>query len=206
MSNRAWLAAAALGAALSLTGCSLSRPPLERSTYAFGATREGAPAAQAKPVTVRVRPFRAAAPYGGREFLYRTRDGQLVADFYHAFPAAPGELVTNATTQWLRSAGVFVAVLEPGLTVDAPYALEGSVVALYGDLADPRGPAAVLEVQVYLVRATPAGRELAFDQRFAERVSVTEATPQALAQGYNQALARILARLERELAAVDLRG
>lgn len=206
MSNRAWLAAAALGAVLALTSCSLSRPPPERSTYDFGATREGAPLAQAKPVTVRVRPFRAAAPYDGREFLYRTRDGQLVADFYNAFPAGPGELVTNAATQWLRSAGVFVAVLEPGVTVDAPYALEGSVVALYGDLADPRSPAAVLEVQVYLVRTTPAGRELAFDRRFAERVAVAEATPQALAQGYSRALARVLARLERELAAVDLRG
>jgi ABC-type uncharacterized transport system auxiliary subunit len=204
MTHRAWLAAVAV--AVAVAGCSLTRPPLERSTYALGATRAGAPAAEAMPVTLRVRPFRAAAPYDGRDFLYRTPDGQLVADFYNVFPAGPGELVTQATTQWLRAAGLFAAVIEPGVTVDTAYALEGSLVALYGDLADPQRPAAVLDVQVYLVRTTPAGRVLALDRRFTERVAVAERSPQALARGFNEALARVLARLERELAAADLRG
>jgi ABC-type uncharacterized transport system auxiliary subunit len=198
--------AVALALALALVGCSLTRPPLERSTYALGATRAGAPAAQPKPIAVRVRPFRAAAPYDGREFLYRKADGQLITDFYNAFPAGPGELITSATAQWLRSAGLFAAVLEPGITADAPYALEGSVLAIYADLANPQRPAAVLEVQVYLVRSTPAGRELALDGRFAERVDVADSSPQSLARGYNEALARVLARLERELAVIDVRG
>ena len=197
-----------LGAALAaaLAGCSLSRPPVEHSIFLLAPARTGSPAAQAKPVAVRVRPFRAAPPYDGREFLYRHPDGQLVADFYNGFPAGAGELVTTATAEWLRASGLFRAVLDPGITVDAPYALEGSVLALYADLADGRRPAVVLDLQVYLVRYLPVGRELVTDRRLAERVEAADASPAALARAFNEALARALAQLERELAALDYPG
>lgn len=193
----------AIALAAGLAGCSITRPPVERATYDLAPVR-GTPAAGAsKPVAIKVKPFRTAAPYDGREFQYRLADGQLVADFYHGFSAGPGELVTAATADWLKASGLFIAVLEPGISVDATYSLEGSVLAVYGDVRDPQRPAAVLEVQTYLIRAAPAARELALDRRFAERVAVAEATPAAFAKGYSEALARILARLERELAAVE---
>jgi ABC-type uncharacterized transport system auxiliary subunit len=154
---------------------------------------------------VKVRPFRTAAPYDGREFLFRQPDGQLVADFYNGFAAGPGELVTAATAGWLRDSGLFAAVLEPGITADAPYALEGTVLAVYGDLRDTKQPAAVLDLQVYLVRAASNGRELVLDRRFIERVDVPTATPTALAKGYTEALARALARLERDLGTLALK-
>jgi hypothetical protein len=43
-----------------------------------------------------------------------------------------------------------------------------------------------------------------FDRTFRERVALKANTPQALVQGYNEALTRILAALERELAALEL--
>jgi ABC-type uncharacterized transport system auxiliary subunit len=189
-----------------LAGCSLTRPPVDRATYVLAPTRTGAPAAQAKPVAVRVKVFRTAAPYDGREFLYRRANGELVADFYNGFAAGPGELVTAATTEWLKSSGLFRAVLEPGISVDTPYAVEGSVLALYADIADAKRPAAVLEVQVYVVRTLVVSRELVLDRRYAERVDAADATAPALARACNEALARVLTQLERELAALDVRG
>ena len=199
-------AAAALALGALLASCSLTRPPVERATFVLAPARAGTPATAAKPVVLRVRPFRTAAPYDGREFLYLQPDGQLVADFYNAFPAGAGEIVTAATAEWLKSSGLFRAVVEPGISVDAPYALEGSVLALYTDLADAGRPAAVLDLQVYVVRSLAAGRELVFDRRFTERVVAADASPAALARSYNEALARVLMRLERDLAAVDFRG
>jgi ABC-type uncharacterized transport system auxiliary subunit len=201
---RALNAALAIALVASLAACSFTRAPLERATYDLSPVRGAAPAAATQPVAVKVRPFRTAAPYDGREFRYRQSDGQLVTDFYNGFAAGPGELVTAATAGWLRDSGLFAAVLEPGITADAPYALEGAVLALYGDLRDAQRPAAVLDLQVYLVRAAPSGRELVLDRRFSERVDVPTATPAALAKGYTEALARALARLERELGALAL--
>lgn len=194
-----------IAVAAGLAACSLTRPPLERATYDLAPVRGTPPAGAVKAVALKVKPFRTAAPYDGREFQYRRADGQLVADFYHGFSAGPGELVTAATAEWVKASGLFSAVLEPGISADAIYSLEGSVLAVYGDVRDPQRPAAVLEVQTYLIRAAPAARELVLDRRFAERVPVAEATPAAFAKGYTEALARILARLERELAAAEFK-
>jgi ABC-type uncharacterized transport system auxiliary subunit len=199
-------AALAIAVATGLAACSLTRAPLERATYDLTPVRGTPPAGPAKPIALKIKPFRTAAPYDGREFLYRRADGQLVADFYHGFSAGPGELVTAATADWIRASGLFSSVLEPGISADATYALEGAVLAVYGDVREANRPAAVLDVQVYLIRAAPAARELVLDRRFAERVDVADATPEALAKGYNEALARILQRLERDLAAIDLKG
>lgn len=198
-------AALAIAVAAALAACSFTRPPVERATYDLAPARGAVPSAGAKSVALKVKPFRTAPPYDGREFLYRKSDGQLVADFYNGFAAGPGELVTTATTEWLKGSGLFGAVIEPGISADAAYALEGAVLAVYGDLRDGKRPAAVLDVQVYLVRAGPEGRELVLDRRFNERVDLPDAAPEALAKGYNEALARILGRLERDLGALALK-
>jgi hypothetical protein len=62
-----------------------------------------------------------------------------------------------------------------------------------------------MAVQFYVVRAGNVNMEVMLDRTLQERVEVKAGTPQALAQGYNEALARILAQLERELAALELR-
>ena len=205
MTMRVLHAALAIAVAAGLAACSFTRPPVERATYDLAPARGAAPGASAKSVALKVKPFRTAPPYDGREFLYRKSDGQLVADFYNGFAAGPGELVTTATTEWLKGSGLFGAVLEPGISADAAYALEGAVLAIYGDLREAKRPAAVLDVQVYVVRAGPEGRELVLDRRFTERVDLPDAAPEALAKGYNEALARILGRLERDLGALALK-
>jgi uncharacterized lipoprotein YmbA len=194
-----------LFAAVGLAACGLSRPPVESTHYLLSATRD-APAAQiSKPVAIKVRPLRAAELYERREFLYRVDGQRVVSDFYNEFAERPDAMITSAVIGWLKSAKLFTAVVEPGVPADAPYILDGSVTALYGDLQDPRKPAAVMAVQFYVVRAGNASMEVVLDRTLQERVEVKAGTPQALAQGYNEALARILAQLEGELAALDLR-
>jgi ABC-type uncharacterized transport system auxiliary subunit len=191
-------------AAFALAACSLSRPPVESTHYLLSATRD-APAAQAaKPVAIKVRPLRAAELYERREFLYRVDGQRVLSDFYNAFAERPDAMITAAVIGWLKSARLFAAVIEPGVPADAPYTLDGSVSALYGDLQDPRKPVAVMEIQFYVVRATNPAKEVVLDRTLQERVEVKGSTAQALAQGYNEALARILAQLERELAALEL--
>jgi ABC-type uncharacterized transport system auxiliary subunit len=192
-------------AALAVAACGLSRPAVERSSFFLGASREPAAAAAPKPVAIRVRPLRAEPLYERRELVYRVDGERVISDFYNEFAERPDSMITSSLIAWLKNARLFAVVVEPGVPAEAPYALDGSVVALYGDLRDGRTPAAVMTLQFYVVRTTSPGLEIVLDRVFRQRVEVSAPTPAALVQGHNEALARILAELERELAALELR-
>ena len=152
--RRQWTALIAVAA---LAACSFSRPPVERTTYLLTATREAAAAAATKPVAVKVRPMRAVPLYERKEFVYRVDGERIVSDFYNEFAEAPESMLTSAVTGWLKNARLFASVVEPGVPVDAPYSLDGSIVALYGDSRDAAKPAAELAVQFYLVKQRGLG-------------------------------------------------
>ena len=200
--RRQWTILLAVAA---LSACSLSRPPVERTSYLLTATREGPPASAAKPVAVKVRPMRAVPLYERKEFMYRVDGERVVSDFYNEFAEAPESMLTSAVTGWLKNARLFASVVEPGVPVDAPYTLDGSIVALYGDSRDRAKPAAEVAVQFYLVRQRGSAPELVYDRVLRSRVEVAPGDRRALASGYNQALAQILAKLERVLGALDLK-
>jgi ABC-type uncharacterized transport system auxiliary subunit len=193
-------------AALALDGCTLglSRAPVERATYLLAASRNSPPPAAMKPVAIKVRPFRADPLYDRRELLYRLDGERVLSDFYNEFAERPDAMVTAAAVGWLKGAGLFAAVVEPGVPADAPYTLDGTVAALYGDLQNPQEPAAVMAIRFYVVRTGSASPEVVFDRTFRERVAIKANTPRALVQGYNEALGLILAALERDLAALEL--
>jgi ABC-type uncharacterized transport system auxiliary subunit len=192
-------------ATAALAACSFSHPPVERTTYLLAATRDAPVANAAKPVAVKVRPMRAAPLYERKEFLYRVDGERVVSDFYNEFAEAPESMLTAAATGWLKNARLFASVVEPGVPVDAPYVLDGSIVSLYGDLRDPKKPAAELAVQFYLVKQRSAGPELVYDRVLRSRVDAASGEPRALAAGYNKALAQVLGELERDLAALELK-
>jgi cholesterol transport system auxiliary component len=193
-----------VAAAVTLAACGLSRPPIERTSYLLAADRDGAPAQAAKPVALKIRPLRAEPLFERREFLYRLDSERVQSDFYSEFAERPDAMVTSALIAWLRSARLFANVVEPGLPADTPYWLDGTIVALYGDLRDRANPAAVIAIQFYLVRSGAASQQVLLDRVLQQRVEVQAATAQAIAQGYNEALVRILTELERELAALEL--
>jgi len=203
MSRLHHLTLALTAAALAAGGC--ARPPVDRTTYLFTATRAVPPAAAAKPVAVKVRPMRAEPLYERKEFLYRVDGERVVSDFYNEFAESPDSMLTSATIGWLKSARLFASVVEPGVPVDAPYALDGSIVALYGDLRDPAKPAVEVAVQFYLVRQRGSGPELVYDRVLRSRVDAASGEARAIASGYSKALAQILGELERDLGALALK-
>lgn len=191
-------------ALIALGGCGLSRPPIEPASYYLSAVRDAAETDTPKQVAMRVRPLRVAPVYDRREFVYRIDGARVVSDFYNEFAESPDTMITAAVTEWLRGSRMFKAVLEPRVPIDTPYTLDGTIVALYGDFREPDRPAAVLGIHFYLVHTGGDGRAILFDRLLQERIDVSAQTAQALVQGYNDALRRILVRLERELASLDL--
>jgi cholesterol transport system auxiliary component len=188
-------------------GCSLSRPSLERHSFSVEAERsaQAAPARNPEPfpVTLKVGRISVQPPYGGTSFIYRTGALQYEVDPYNSFVASPGDLLGQQIARWLSRAGLFTAVREPESPLTGDYVLEGLVTALYGDARDPQRAEAVLSIKLYARRARAEGG-LVFEQAYAQRVAIEDASPEALARGYGLALGRILDALERDLARLAL--
>jgi cholesterol transport system auxiliary component len=193
-----------LATTVALGACGLSRPSVETVAYYLSVTRERAAVSASQPVSIRVRPLRAVPLYDRKEFVYRIDGERVVSDFYNEFAETPDAMITAAVTEWLKGSRMFKAVIDPRVPVDTPYALDGTIIALFGDFRDPSKPTAVLGIQFYVLQATSNGREIIFDRVLEERVELSARTAHALVQGYNDALRRILSALERELAALDL--
>jgi cholesterol transport system auxiliary component len=193
-----------LATAFALGGCGLSRPSIEPASYYLSAARDTTETSAPKQVVMRMQPLRVAPIYDRREFVYRVDGARVVSDFYNEFAESPDTMITAAVTEWLRGSRMFKAVLEPRVPIDTPYTLDGTIVALYGDFRETGRPAAMLGIHFYLVHTDGASRAILLDRLLEERVEISAQTAQALVQGYNTALSRILVRLERELTSLEL--
>jgi hypothetical protein len=188
------------------TGCSLTRPSLERHTFALHI--ESSPPVRrlaAFPATLKVGRISMQPPYGGTSFVYRAGDLRYDVDPYNGFVASPGDLLGHEIAQWLGRAGLFAAVRETASPLTGDFVLEGLVTELYGDTRDPQKPAAVLSIQISMRRASAEGG-VVFEHPYAKRVAIENASPEALVRGYGAALGEILESLERDLAVLKLGG
>jgi ABC-type uncharacterized transport system auxiliary subunit len=195
---------AAVAAGVLLGACTISRPVLERQSFVLDATRTGPPANVRKPVALKVGLISVAPPYSGRAFTYRTGELRYEADPYAGFFAAPRDLIAREVAEWLEQAGLFMAVREPASPVGAPFVLDGLVTELYGDARDAQHTSAVVTIRFHLHTENDRSNPL-FERVYTQHVGVDGGEPAALVRGYGTALARILAELEQDLAAVALR-
>ena len=187
--------------------CTVTRPSLERHSFALSAERPGqqAPAGNPKPfpVTLKVGRISVEPPYGGTSFIYRTGDLRYEADPYNGFFASPSELLGRQIALSLGGSGLFAAVREPASPLTGDYVLEGLLTELYADARRAEKPEAVLSLQLHVRRAS-AGGGLVFERAYSQRVAMDDVSPEALVRGYGLALGRLLEALERDLAALKL--
>ncbi|MGB8433981.1 MAG: hypothetical protein WCE38_06970 [Burkholderiales bacterium] len=188
------------------TGCSLTRPSLERHTFALSI--ESSPPVHEPAVfaaTLKVGRISMQPPYGATSFVYRAGDLRYEIDPYNGFVASPGDLLGHEIARWLGRAGLFATVREPASPLTGDFVLEGLLTELYGDTRDPQKPAAVLSIQISLRRASAKGG-VVFEQAYAQRVAIENASPEALVRGYGTALGKVLDALARDLAVLKLGG
>jgi ABC-type uncharacterized transport system auxiliary subunit len=196
------LAAGAL-LAVALAACNpLTRPAPVRQTYLLEPPLPAA-VAQSRPGTLRVSRVDVAAPFRGREFVYRVDALRYETDFYDQFLVAPGAMFTEQTARALEAAGVFARVVPPGSGGDADATLQGFVSALYADARNGVPVGAELAITYYLSRDA-AGTTPVWSHAYRRRIELAERTPAAYAAALNRAFGDILAELARDLAALPL--
>jgi cholesterol transport system auxiliary component len=137
--------------------------------------------------------------YADRNFIYRISETEYEPDFYNQFLSAPATMISEELRRALAAAAPFQFVIGPANSQSAHYVVEGSINLLYGDFRNFNAPAAVLEIEFFLHNDDPAKSALVMQKRYHRSVTLKERSPEALVQGWNQALEEIVAAFVADL-------
>ena len=182
-----------------LTGC-LSRPALNKQTFAFSLPTIAATNILASNRVLGIRNLQIAAPFEGRSLVYRTGEFSYVRDPYAEFLEPPAEELITPVREWLRGSGNFSAVVEAGSALKPDTLVEVGVSQLFGDFRQPEHPAAILTMRFVFFDATNGvpGKAV-FQQAYSRRIPLSAPTAAALMAGWNQALSEILVEMSSDL-------
>jgi cholesterol transport system auxiliary component len=188
--------------ALLCAGCagSLTGPAPEIHHYALRPAPP-APAGVSATGVLKVRRLAIAPESSGREMVYRTGETLYAFDYYNQYLVNPADMLTQATRRAMRSAALFTAVAGDGSTLRPDYVLEGTVSALHGDFQDTDAPAAVVQMQFFLLRDTVGDYDIMFDQTYTQRVPLRRHKAADLASALERGVQDILHQLAADLAA-----
>jgi cholesterol transport system auxiliary component len=183
-----------------LTGC-LSRPALDKQTFAFSVPAIAATNVVVSDRVLGIRNLQIASPFEGRALVYRTGEFTFVRDPYAELLDSPAEELMTPLRGWLRGSGDFSAVVEAGSALKPDTLVEVSVSQLFGDFRQPEHPAAILTMQfVFLDALNGVPGKVILEQEYSRSIPLNAPTAAALMEGWNQALAEILAEVSSDFA------
>lgn len=186
-------------AVLLLDGCvGFSKSYPEKHSYALEVMRQGEAFASTPGTVLKIRKFRASPAVGEKELVYRTSDARYEADFYNEWFVMPNAMITQQVLNWLTTAGLFEYVMDSSGPLPATHILEGTVTALYGDYRTTPTKA-VLGLQVFLIHERVSQSDIVLQREYRREIELTEKTPEALVNGWNAALRRILSALDEDV-------
>jgi len=190
---------------LAATGCiRMNSPDVVRRSYVLEVTRSGPVSPPATGLVLKVRTFQASARCPGKEFVYRKSDVLFDSDYYHGFLVMPGALIAGVVRDWLDASRGVGRVVDVSSRVPATHVLEGTVIRLEGDYRDPQKPQAVLALDLVLLSDRPTVPRVVWQKRYERTEGIAGASPAALVEGWNRALAGVLRDMESDVSAVNL--
>jgi cholesterol transport system auxiliary component len=189
--------------ALLVSACSLTRESPVKDTYLLEPAMPPA-VAKPQPMSVRVATVSVAAPFRGRNFVYRTGALKYETDFYVEFLVPPQAMLTEQTSRALEAAHVFARVVPPGSGGESDVTLEGFASALYADARSGSPASAELAIAYYLFPSFGGGSTPVWSHEYRRHVDLTAQTPAAYATALNSAFGEILAELTKDLAEVQI--
>lgn len=197
-----------LSAALSIAGCSgLGQPYHEKDLYALTlstpepSTQPARPSSAQMDNPLRVRPMRVANPYGGSELVYKTKTGIYTTDYYRAFIANPGKLLTAGLVDYLNAHGPAYAI-DPGSIADGACDLESQCTLLLGDYSGPT-PVARVAFRFQLLKTQGGLIRPIWAKTYTKDIAVSDESAQALIDALSDAVRQVYAELSADLTATD---
>ncbi len=188
-----------------LAGCiSMEKNYPDKRYFVLSAAGGGAAANPGFNGVLLVSGLRVSPRYEGKSFVYRRTEASFESDFYNQFLISPGAILTEEVRRGLARAQVFQFVVGSSSQLDPTHVLEGTIDALYGDFRDAGSPKAVLEMEFFLSRESPAKADIVAQKRYSKSVAVNGNSPEALVKGWNDAFEAILSSLVADLKSTKL--
>ncbi|HUA68787.1 MAG TPA: hypothetical protein VMA13_09595 [Candidatus Saccharimonadales bacterium] len=189
----------AIATVLALSGC-LSKPPLHKQTFTFGAPATASRSAAGDDRVLGIRHLRIAPPFDGRSLVYRTGEYSYVRDPYAEFLDPPEEEMIAPVCGWLRLTGGFSNVVDAASALKPSTVVEISVTELYGDFRRPEHPCAVVTMGLVFFEATNGvPTRPILQQEYSRSLPITAPSAAALMEGWNQAFRGIFAQVASDL-------
>lgn len=183
------------------SGCvSVERSYPDRHYFVLEVRADGDPVSPTTDETLQVSNIRVSPRYDDKSFVYRTSNASYESDFYNQFLISPASLITEEVRKGLTLAGVFRYVTGPSSDMQPTYVLMGTVNALYGDFRNTSAAMAVIEIEFFLTREL-AKPGIVMQKRYSKSQPLTGRSPEALVNGWDEALGAILTSLITDLKA-----
>jgi uncharacterized lipoprotein YmbA len=177
----------------------LSRPAFVPQLFTIEPPPEQAASPAGRSGAVAVRRVRVAAPFDGRELVYRIGPYRLERDPYAMLAASPAALLAEALRSHLRQARLVREDGEAGAGRGPALLLDVDVRELSGDFVHPERPEGVIVVAFEVFQAGTSSP--LFRKVYARRTVLGHRTADAVVAAWNQGLAEMLRELERDLDA-----
>jgi uncharacterized lipoprotein YmbA len=187
------------------SGCvSLERSSPERHYFVIELPPEGDSTGAAGDRILSVANLRISPRYADRSFVYRTSETGYETDYYNQFLSSPDTMISEELRKGLAASNQFKYVIGPADAQQPNNILEGSINALYGDFRNANQPMAVLELEVFLYSENSANTGIMMQKRYVKSVPLKTKSPEALVEGWNQALQQIAVALAADLKSTTL--
>lgn len=149
---------------------------------------------------IKVNKFKISNIYESKNFIYKYSDVGYESDFYHEFLVFPVTNISEVFSRWADR--VELGFVSPSIFDNEKlYILSGNIISLYGDFRDSKSPYAILEIDVYIQRASDMG--IVYRRKFEQKVKIQKPEPEELVKGWNTGLQKILIDLESDLAKLN---
>lgn len=189
--------------AVATTSCvKLGGKPLEKKYYRVSPERTASAAAVPSSIVLKVRRMKISDFYSTRELVYQMKDGRMESDFYNLYFVPPENMLTTELRRWLTASGRFAHIIEPGSMVVPGLTLEGVVGSMYGDYTTTE-PAAVIEMQFFLVDENSSNNDIVFSKDYRQRIPLSQPVPSELVQALTKGVQAIFTELENDLSMVQ---
>jgi ABC-type uncharacterized transport system auxiliary subunit len=145
-------------------------------------------------------PPQIAPQFAGSNFVYRTNELNYTTDYYNVFFGFPAEQIQQNSIKYIQTTKIFKYASDNILPLKTDYILKTNITELYADYRDAKFPKAVISIQYTLINAKEQPK-IVFSRTLNASIPLTEKSSNALVNGWNEGLQKILKRLAINLAA-----